>query len=83
MDITINFNGSGLTIRNTSSNAITIPLGPGNSFNFPNGASVVPPYGKYWHIDMTTAQGGVSLGGTHGPVNMPGGSSVVFYIDPV
>ena len=82
MNITIDFTDSGLTIKNTGSKTESIPLGGGNNtFEFSNGATVVPPGGKYWHVNMNTAKGGVTLGGTHGPVNMPAGSSVEFYID--
>ena len=81
MNITIDFTDSGLTIKNTGSQAESIPLGGSNKFEFSNGATVVPPDGKYWHVNMNTAKGGVTLGGTHGPVNMPADSSVEFYID--
>jgi hypothetical protein len=81
MNITTDFTDSGLTIKNTGSNEVSIPLGGSNTFEFSNGATIAPPSGKYWHVNMNTAKGGVTLGGTHGPVNMPAGSSVEFYID--
>ena len=82
MNITIDFTDSGLTIRNTGSRTASIPLDSGNSaFAFSNNTTVVPPEGKYWHVNMNAAEGGVTLGGDHGPVNMPAGSSVEFYSD--
>ena len=81
MNVQIDFTDDGLVIRNTGLEPMTIPLGPANTFLFSTGTTIDPPEGKYWHVNMNTAEGGVTLGGTHGPVHMPANSSVSFYVD--
>ncbi|ELR65869.1 hypothetical protein C942_00956 [Photobacterium marinum] len=74
-----------LKVKNTGPE-VSLKLGGANSFEteIPGGTSVIaPPEGKYWHVDMNTAKGGVSLGGTHGPVIMPANSSVEWYLSDV
>lgn len=79
MDFTVQLNDAGLTLKNTGS-AATVPLGGSNSIELPDGAVIQPPAGHYWHIDMNRSSG-VSLQGTHGPVDMGKNSSAFFYID--
>ena len=81
MGISVQFTAKGLVLSNPGSSAVSVELAPGNAMRAANGGVVNPPEGKYWHVNMNTAKGGVTLGGTYGPVNMPGGSSVEFYID--
>ncbi|ADZ91929.1 hypothetical protein [Marinomonas mediterranea] len=79
MEISVQFEETSLVIKNLG-DTTTIPLGGANSIQLPNGAVIQPPAGSYWHIDMTKSNG-VSLQGTHGPVDMPGDSSAYFYVD--
>ena len=79
MNNTIDFTDSSLTIKNTGSNEETIPLGGSNTLQLPNGASVAPPGGTYWHISTVT--GGAHVTGTHGPLVMPAGSTATFNVD--
>ena len=79
MDFTTEFKESSVTITNKGSQEQTIPLGGANALMIPNGASVAPPEGTYWHISTVT--GGAVLQGTHGPLNMPAGSSASFNTD--
>lgn len=62
---------------------VSLNLGGANAFEteIQGGISTLtPPKGKYWHVDINTATGGFSLGGTHGLVIMPYGSSVKWYL---
>lgn len=78
MDFTFDLGDSTMKISNKGSQE-TIPLGPGNAPQLPNGSSVNPPKGSYWHISGVT--GGAILEGTHGPLKMPSGSTASFNID--
>jgi len=69
-----------------SGEEVSIELGGSNSFEtvIAGGTSILnPPEGKYWHVDMNTQQGGVHLGGEHGPVTMPHESSVEWYLSNI
>lgn len=79
MNFSIQFDDDTITVTNNGPD-VTLNLGPGNSIDLPNGASVQPPNGTYWHIQ---SYGGSSLEGTHGPLEMPSGSSPTFKVDNV
>lgn len=79
MNFTVDFTQSELTITNKGSDAANIPLSGSNTLVLPNGATVQPPGNTYWHISDVT--GGAVLQGTHGPLEMPAGSSATFKVD--
>lgn len=80
MNFDVTLSDNQLTITNNGDQA-TLPLSGSNAINLPNGAIINPPSGTYWHIQNVS--GGAVLEGTHGPLNMPAGSSAVFQTSPL